>query len=109
MKTHRLKILKDGRMSWLNPPPFAVPAVTKRKRYSEITPTNPFLFVAFRALRLVFGERGRVAQWTRSWRCEWRMVVLSTGVTSVSTDRAMLIELEHELFFTERHKPLGDL
>ena len=109
MKSHRLIIRRDGRMEWLNPPPFAVPAKTKRKRYSEITPTNPFLFVAFRLLRLAFGEKGRVSDWTRSWRCEWRMEILHSGLTRISRDRQELIDLEHELFFTERHKPLGDL
>jgi len=109
MKPHRLIIRNDGRMEWLNPPPFQLPAKTTRKRYSEITPTNPFLFFAFRLLRLTFGEVGAVSQWTRGWRCEWRMTVLRTGFTMTSWNREELIELEHELFFSERHKPLGEL
>ena len=40
------------------------------KRASHVEPVNIFQRIAFRALRL-FGDKTRVAEWTRTWQCEW--------------------------------------
>lgn len=94
-------------IEWLSPPPFTVPIDKQtRKRYSEIVPVNPVLFILFRILRVLFGETGRVSEWTRGWNgIMWRMTVLSTGYTARSNSRSALVDLEHELFF----KPKCDL
>lgn len=102
---HQLLIKRDGTIQWLTPPPFTIPGPRFKKRFSTITPVNPVLHFAFWILRLCFGEKGRVAAWTRRWRVLWRMKVLSTGYTELGRDRAALIEREHELFFF----PLGEL
>lgn len=99
MTKHQLLIKKDGTIAWLTPPPFTVPGRKTRRRYSEITPTSACLFVAFRILRFLFGETGRVAAWTRTWPCHWTLKVLDTGYTEHSRSRQALIEREHELFF----------
>lgn len=100
---HQIRIRKDGMIEFLTPPPFPV-EIKHQERWSEITPTNPFLFVLFRLLRWLFGEHGKVGAFTRRWSCEWRMTVLSTGYTETSRNRQYLIDKEHELFF----KPKGD-
>ena len=101
---HQVKIREDGSIAWLGDLPLKLPGRKFTKRYSEIVPVRLDLFVLFRLLRL-FGERGKAAAWTRAWRCQWRMKILSTGHTETSLDRAALIEREYELFFY----PLGDL
>lgn len=100
---YQIRIKQNGMLEFLSPPPFKVD-VKKQQRYSEIVPTNLFLFILFRLCRFLFGEYGRVGNWTRRWQIEWRMHVISTGYTETSRDRAYLIDKEHELFF----QPKGD-
>jgi hypothetical protein len=40
------------------------------KRASHVEPDNFWLRVAFRFLRM-FGDKTRVAEWTRGWKCLW--------------------------------------
>ena len=40
------------------------------KRASHVEPSEFWLRVAFRILRM-FGDKTRVAEWTRGWRCRW--------------------------------------
>lgn len=101
-KKFQIRIRRDGMIEFLSPPPFKLVEEKSSKRYSEITPVNPFLYVLFRVCRFLFGEHGRVGNWTRKWDIEWRMTVLSTGYTETSRDRAALIDKEHELFFQPR-------
>lgn len=99
---YQIRIKPNGLIEFLSPPPFKLVEEKSSKRYSEITPTNPVLYVLFRLLRFCFGEYGRVGAFTRRWQCLWRMTVLSTGYTETSRDRAALIDKEHELFFKPR-------
>jgi hypothetical protein len=46
------------------------------QRASHVWPVHPIKRAAFRLLRLCFGERGRVAVWTRSWRGPWQVVLM---------------------------------
>ena len=65
-----------------------------RRRVSHILPVNPIKRGAFRALRLVFGERGRVAAWTRRWRGPWRAEIIATGQRRYHMSRRVLIAWE---------------
>lgn len=67
-------------------------------------PCNMFLFIMFRILRKIYGEEGPVSNWTRRWKCKWKLTVLSTGYTETGYDRQALVDKEHELYF----KPKGD-
>lgn len=40
------------------------------RRASHVEPLDPLLRFAFRVLRL-FGDKTRVAEWTRGWECLW--------------------------------------
>lgn len=95
--THTLIITTSGHLLTLGNP-LNLPGVVESKRWSEIIPCSIPKRIAFRVLRYLFGERGRVAAWTRDWRTTWEMRVLSTGYTARSNDRSVLIKLEHELF-----------
>ena len=44
-----------------------------KQRLSHIEPTNAVKRWAFHRLRRLFGDEGRVSDWTRRWRCQWRV------------------------------------
>ncbi len=48
------------------------------KRASHVEPVNIGLRMVFRFLRL-FGDKTRVAEWTRGWRCLWRVDTRPVG------------------------------
>jgi hypothetical protein len=106
MKQHHLRIRKDGVIEWLAPPP--VPFKIKnqtRQRFSEILPVNPVLYMAFRILRKIFGETGRVSDWTRSWLCKWRATILlgpHKGETMDSGLRGVLLEWEKTIWHSQK-------
>lgn len=101
---HRMIInKKTGTIQWLTPPPFGFPVDEKsRYRFSRIEPVRFLPWLAFRFFRLLFGEEGGVAAWTRTWPCLWRGEIItgkSRGMTNVSTDRSMLVAWEQTLWF----------
>lgn len=74
---YQAKIKRDGTLEFLGaPPPGLVLPGARRTRFSEIIPVNPIKRAAFRILRWMFGEDGRVSGWTRRWRCRWEAVIL---------------------------------
>jgi hypothetical protein len=101
MKQYPMRLRRDGVIEWLSPPPgFNIPVLKQTKtRFSEIIPVNPFLHLAFRVLRLCFGEYGRVGNWTRTWTVVWRCSILlgpGKGRTKESGLRSVLINWEHD-------------
>lgn len=99
---HHLRIRKDGVIEWLAPPPvpFKIQKQT-RTRFSEIVPSNHVKCVLFRILRFVFGETGRVSDWTRSWCCLWHGEILQgphKGETMESGLRCVLLEWEKHMW-----------
>lgn len=42
-------------------------------RASHVLPCHPVKRAAFLALRALFGERGRVASWCRTWQGPWQV------------------------------------
>ena len=52
-------------------------------RASHVFPTNWGYRQAFRLLRTIFGERGRVAEWTRCWQTEWLVDPSPVGAPSI--------------------------
>jgi hypothetical protein len=101
-EVHRMKLKPDGTIEFLNPPPFRVDVI-RRKRFSEIVPTNFWLLMAFRILRALFGEKGKVSDWTRRWNCRWYCMILTgdyAGEWLESDDREELLAWEREIYFT---------
>jgi hypothetical protein len=93
-------------IEWLSPPPGFDPPILKqhRKRFSEILPYNPFLYVAFRVIRTILGEGPfGIPEWTRSWKCKWKAQILrgsNRGKIRVSMNRKELIDWEHDQWIT---------
>jgi len=100
---YRGKIKADGTIEFLGwpPPGMELPAGIVRRRFSEIIPVNPVLRVAFRVLRWLFGEEGRVSNWTRRWRCRWEAIILIGGARGKRVqhvDRAWLLRWEQRIW-----------
>ena len=98
------KIKPDGSIEFLGAPPpgLLLPAAVK-VRFSEITPDyiHPWKARAFRILRALFGDNGRIASWTRRWDCMWVCVILRgpmRGQRSVSRHRHVLIDWEQKIW-----------
>lgn len=99
--THRVIIDANGFVRCIyNPdvPLHELGHVTLR-RLSHIRPahTHRTKRWAFRVLRSLFGDRGRVAQWTRRWRCLWTVEVIACHAYVVFERRedAVRWELKH--------------
>lgn len=48
-------------------------------RASHVEPDSFTLRLLFHWLRRKYGENGRVADWTRSWKCLWRVNMQPSG------------------------------
>ena len=68
-------------------------------RVSHIYPVNFFLRVFFIFLRKVFGEKGKIAQWTRRWNCKWTIYIPRAGYYGIFTDRNNAIKIEKEIIW----------
>lgn len=49
------------------------------RRASHVEPVNPLLRVAFYGLRSIFGDKGRMTAFTRTWGCKWRVNLAPIG------------------------------
>ena len=66
----------------------------ERRRQSLVEPQNRTLRVLFRAIRFPCGDRGRIAAWTRRWRCLWMARIFGGPTAGPFADRAEAIEWE---------------
>lgn len=78
------------------------------RRATHIDPVNAALRQVFYLLRGLFGDEGRVAAWTRRWRCRWRVdlrpskgpLLYENPSTELPfIDRQKAIEYEHTWLF----------
>jgi hypothetical protein len=76
-----------------------VDSFTQVQRASHVEPTSLGFRVLFRSLRALFGEYGRMAEFTRSWPCRWRVNLTPVGGPIVPVEwasRQSAIEFEIE-------------
>lgn len=87
----------EGTVSHIGDLPIDLPLLNPvRLRVSIIQPTSFWRRKAFRLLRTVFGDAGRVAAFTRTWQCEWTATILATGETYTADSRAECVAWELE-------------
>jgi len=105
MKTEIITISKDGKsvefiegQSSLDLPL----GNGRRTRLSHIRPEKFWKKAAFILLRKVFGDRGRIAEWSRTWRCEWRCTIITTGDSAVFENRQAAVDWEYETITSPR-------
>ena len=76
-------------------------------RASHVYPRNFILRTVFRILRFWLGDKGRMSEFTRSWKCEWIIDTRPVGgqvLPTVYYDRKQAINAEVvylNKFFTE--------
>jgi len=81
---------------------------TKTQRASHVEPDALLPRLAFHLLRGLFGDKGRVAEWTRNWQILWRVNTKPVGGPILERrfwNRQFAIEHEVEFldqFFFER-------
>ena len=96
MKT--ITILCNGDVSFLGECPVDLPLLNPvRRRVSKIEPKTFWKKKAFQVLRLVAGDTGRVAAFTRTWSGKWTARILATGQTKTFNTRARAIAWEIEV------------
>lgn len=96
MKEHLLFIPVGGEVISIGDMPLELEGDVKRERASNILPVNRVKRASFMLLRAVFGERGRVAEWTRQWVGPWTAHVFATGETYTAQSRRVVLQWEHE-------------
>ncbi len=79
----------------------SVAHATKR-RASSIEPVNVALRVAFVAIRACCGDESRLAAWTRTWACCWRVRVFGGPTWGCYRNRAEAIR--DEIHWLEEHR-----
>jgi hypothetical protein len=87
---------------------FAEPTDTVR-RASYVVPDRFWLRLAFRIIRACVPDAGQIANWSRSWRCIWRIDTSPVGGPILGTrygNREHAIEAEidflNQLFLGEK-------
>lgn len=50
--------------------------IETKRRVSHVEPVNVWLRAAFHVVRGLFGDEGAAGQWTRRWKCVWRVRML---------------------------------
>lgn len=69
----------------------------RERRASHVWPVHEDTQLAFRALRFLFGERGRIADWCRTWSGPWGIYWPENPKACVfwSMSRQECLEWEH--------------
>lgn len=78
---------------------FRALGITVTRRASHVEPDNLALRLSFRAVRFFSSDASAVAEWTRGWRCLWRVNTGPIGGPILPmrySDRGAAIEAEIE-------------
>jgi len=104
MKMVTLTITENGDQLFLNSPGAAVfceAGLSTVRRASHVEPDWLPLRLIFRAIRAVVRDTSSVAQWTREWRCVWRVAIVGGPILSTRYyDRKQAINAE--IFFLNK-------
>ena len=99
--TVMFKIDTEGNLKCLHTPVTKAmfPEPASILRASHVVPMNPWLRFWFKALRSLFGDKGRVSDWTRNWYCLWKVDFSPIGGKTYgwfeTRDRAIKFEIEY--------------
>lgn len=99
MRTITVTITEDGDQLFLNTPGaagvFCEAGMSIVRRASFVEPENAYLRLTFRAIRKLVSDNSRIAQWTRTWDCLWRVAIVGGPILPDRyTDRIKAIEAE---------------
>ena len=90
-----IEISEDGKITVFHDSKYAkkIKHIEKIERVSHIVPANPILRIIFKLLRKLFGDEGKIADWTRTWKCKWKIELILPEFD----DRQKAIEYEKKL------------
>ncbi len=77
-----VRIAPDGRMQYVDNADMvalATEGTVSKKRASHVEPDRWIKRQLFHLARQLFGEYGRVGNWTRRWKCWWRVNLTPSG------------------------------
>lgn len=95
MKTQNLFVRSDGTIQVVGDMPLELgDPVTHRA--SSIVPLHRGKRLAFMLLREIFGERGHIAAWTRTWHGPWIGLLFATNESYVHQSRWVVLKWEHQ-------------
>ena len=77
--------------------PLEAVGVVDKRRASHVLPVQPIKRLAFIGLRLVFGERGRIAEWCRSWYGAWQVRFADNPHVVVFTAQSRRVCIQWEI------------
>ena len=77
----------------------------EKTRASHVEPLGPVRRLAFRALRRIFGGEGRVAEWTRRWRCRWCVDLAPSGGPVLTPFDSRDAAIAAEIDWLDEHLP----
>jgi hypothetical protein len=91
-----LSLRPDGTLETLGGDDFPLSALGPAtvERVSRLYPVNPAKRLIFKALRFTFGEKGRIADFTRSFKGPWEATILRTGERFIGKNRAVCLQWE---------------
>lgn len=99
MKAEQTMFIRvDGQIETIGDPPLEMEQIGDcwRQRASSIVPVHLGKRIAFLLLRVIFGERGITAEWTRQWHGPWLCELYATGETYVHQSRRCCLAWEHK-------------
>ena len=95
---HKVILKPDGDLEFIGDDPLGLPLENVRRvRLSHILPVDPVKRATFRLLRFLFGDEGRVANWTRTWHGPCTCAIVSGGPRFVGATRAICVEWERSV------------
>ena len=72
-------------------------------RASHIQPSYWRFRVPFRLLRFVFGDEGRIADWTRNWSVAWRINLTPVGGPILGSYVSRSLAINDEVLWLEKN------
>jgi hypothetical protein len=72
-------IIADGKMTYLLTKAAFVLEGAVVRRASHVEPNNFVLRLCFRVVRALCSDASRIAAWTRTWGCMWRVNMSPVG------------------------------
>lgn len=96
-------IIKNGQVTgFIDEVSFAGLDVIKQEtvRVSHVIPENRVLACAFRLIRAVSNDKSRLSNWTRTWSCNWLVVIDGQRYGSFS-EREAAIKFEKQKIYEQ--------
>jgi hypothetical protein len=99
VKTQTVWINPDGSVHMVANDDFPLEAVgiAEKRRASHVVPAHPVKRLAFRVIRFVVGERGRIAAWCRSWYGPWQVRFADNPHVVVFTAQSRRVCIQWEI------------